>query len=122
MTYVPKPVTSREGFYQCVEVAQPAAARTSLDSVSSVVTLESELDEPTAPTTWTSPSSPRGAGSRDLTIRTMRLDERRDEKSIELTRRRTFGEEEHGLEETWRMEPIPGQGNANGRYSVGIAF
>jgi hypothetical protein len=85
-----------------------------------VSTLESELDEPTAPTTWTPQSSPGGAGKRDVTIRTLSMDEARDEKSIELTRVRTFGEKEMGVEENWRMEPMPG--HVHGRNSVGVAF
>jgi hypothetical protein len=122
VTNTPKPVTSREGFYQCVELAQSAPIRTSIDSVSTVRTLESELDEPTAPTTWTPQSSPGGAGKRDVTIRTMSIDEMRDEESIELTRMRTFGESEMNAEQTWRMEPMPGQGHVPGRNSVGVAF
>ena len=101
---------------------QSAPTRTSVDSVSTVSTLESELDEPTAPTTWTPQSSPGGAGKRDVTIRTLSMDEVRDEKSIELTRMRTFGEKEMDVEETWRMEPLPGQGRVHGRNSVGVAF
>ena len=120
VTNTPKPVTSREGFYQCVGLAQSAPTRTSVDSVSTVSTLESELDEPTPPTTWTPQSSPGGAGKRDVTIRTLSLDEVRDEKSIELTRMRTFGEKEMGVEETWRMEPMPV--HVPGRNSVGVAF
>lgn len=100
---------------------QSAPTRTSVDSVSTVSTLESELDEPTAPTTWTPQSSPGGAGKRDVTIRTLSMDEVRDEKSIELTRMRTFGEKEMDVE-TWRMEPLPGQGRVHGRNSVGVAF
>ena len=49
------------------------------------------------------------------------MDEVRDEKSIELTRMRTFGEKEMDVE-TWRMEPLPGQGRVHGRNSVGVAF
>ena len=95
-----------------------------MDSVSTVSTLESELDEPTAPTTWTPQSSPGGAESRkrDVTIRTLSLDEVRDE-NVELTRMRTFGEKETGDEEKWRMELMPGQqGHMHGRNSVGVAF
>lgn len=55
-----------------------------------------------------------------MTVRTLSMDEVRDEKSIELTRMRTFGEKEMGIEETWRMEPMPG--HVPGRNSVGIAF
>jgi hypothetical protein len=48
------------------------------------------------------------------------MDEVRDEKSIELTRMRTFGEKEMGYEENWRVEPMPG--HVHGRNSVGVAF
>ncbi|KAG0649452.1 hypothetical protein D0Z07_4520 [Hyphodiscus hymeniophilus] len=121
VTNMPKPVTSREGFYQCVELAHSAPTRTSLDSVSTVSTLESELDEPTAPTTWTPQSSPGGVGKTG-DVRTLSLDEVRYEKSIELTRMRTFGEEENGVDERWRMESVPGHGHVHGRNSVGVAF
>ena len=91
-------------------------------SVSTVSTLESELDEPTAPTTWTPDSSPGGAMKRDVTIRTLSMDEDRQEKSLELTRVRTFGEKEMGEDERWRVEPMPMQGNVPRRTSVGVAF
>jgi hypothetical protein len=94
----------------------------STTSVSTVSTLESELDEPTAPTTWTPDSSPGGAIKRDVTIRTLSIDEERQEKSIELMRVRTFGEKEMGEDERWRMEPLPVQGHVPGRNSVGVAF
>lgn len=89
--------------------------------MSTVSTLESELDEPTVPTTWTPQSSPGGAGKRDVKIRTLSMDEMRDEneKSIELTRIRTFGEKDGVGEEKWRMEPVPA---GHGRNSVGVAF
>jgi len=56
----------------------------------------------------------------DVTIRTLSMDEERQDQSVELTRVRTFGEKEMGVEETWRMEPIPGY--VPGRNSVGVAF
>jgi hypothetical protein len=91
-------------------------------SVSTVSTLESELDEPTIPTTWTPNSSPgRGPMKMDITIRALSMDSDRQEKSIELTRMRTFGEKEMGPDETWRMEPVP-SGHIPGRDSVGVAF
>lgn len=122
VTNTPKPVTAKEGFYQCVELAQSAPTRMSVTSASTISTLESELDEPTAPTTWTPQSSPGGAGKRDVTIRTLSMDEVRDDRSIELTRMRTFGEKEMSADETWRMEPINMQERAPGRNSVGVAF
>jgi hypothetical protein len=107
-------VTAREGFYQCVELNQ--IARHSLVSVTTVNTLDSESDGPTAPTPWTPQSSPGKGLQKGVTIRDMSIDSERNEKSIELTRMRTFGEKEMGIEETWRMEPMPG------RHSVGVAF
>jgi len=72
VTNMPKPVTSREGFYQCIDTK---ATRMSIRSVSTVSTLESEIDEPTAPTTLTPGSSPGAATKR----------------GNELTRATTFG-------------------------------
>lgn len=100
-----------------------AAANVSTASVSTVSTLESEIDEPTIPTTWTPHSSPgRGPTKADATFRNMSMDSDRNDKSIELTRMRTFGEKEMGPEETWRMEPMPAGGHVPGRNSVGVAF
>jgi hypothetical protein len=48
------------------------------------------------------------------------MEEERNEKSLELTRVRTFGEKEMGAEERWRMEPMPA--HVPGRNSVGVAF
>lgn len=76
VTNTPKPVTSREGFYQCIE-AHPRR-----HSVSTVSTLESTIDEPTATTTWTAHSSPGGQDKKD---------------EIELTRIATFGDKEEGI-------------------------
>jgi hypothetical protein len=47
------------------------------------------------------------------------MDTERNEKSIELTRVRTFGEKETGSD--WTLEPMPGQ-ILPGRNSVGVAF
>jgi hypothetical protein len=87
--------------------------------VSTVSTLESELDEPTIET-WTPDSSP--GPKRDVTIRTFSMDSERNEKSIELTRERTFGEKEIDNTQTWRMESMPVVGTVPGRSSVGVAF
>jgi len=90
--------------------------------VSTVSTLESELDEPTIPTTWTPDSSPGGnSRKRDLTIRTLSIDSERNEKSVELTRVRTFGEQKTSPKETWRMKDMPGR-QVPDRNSVGVAF
>ncbi|KAF8863178.1 hypothetical protein BDZ45DRAFT_670486 [Acephala macrosclerotiorum] len=123
VTNTPKPLTSREGFYQCVDIQQ-SSRRVSNSTVSTISTLESELDEPTIPTTWTPDSSP-GVGQkreqkRDVEIREFSIETERNEKSLELTRVRTFGEKEMGSDERWRMEPMPR--HVPGRNSVGVAF
>ncbi|KAH6716846.1 hypothetical protein BKA61DRAFT_600563 [Leptodontidium sp. MPI-SDFR-AT-0119] len=120
VTNTPKQVTSREGFYQCVDL-RPAAQHARSSSLSTVSTLESELDEPTIPTTWSPNSSPGGdhRKQQEVTIRELSMDSDRNEKSIELTRVRTFGEKT-GHDESWRMEPMPG--HVPGRNSVGVAF
>lgn len=122
VTNSPKPVTSREGFYQCVDFTPEA--RLSTSSVTSTAsTLQSTLNEPAITSTWTPGSSPRSdIEKRDVVIRTFSMDSETNEKSIELTRVRTFGEKEMGVDETWRMEPMPGQVLVPGRNSVGVAF
>lgn len=121
VTNSPKPITSREGFYQCVDFSPPPRMSTS-SVCSTVSTLESTLDEATLQNTWTPGSSPRtDMSKRNVRIRTFSMDYGRNEKSIELTRVRTFGEKEMGDDETWRMEPMPGQ-ILPGRKSVGVAF
>lgn len=61
VTNTPKPVTSRDGFYQCID---PNAGRM---SVSTVSTLQSDVDEPNGPSTWTPDSSPgRGSGKDNM--------------------------------------------------------
>ncbi|OHE90372.1 hypothetical protein CORC01_14335 [Colletotrichum orchidophilum] len=54
ITNFPRPVKGREGFYQCVHA--PRDRRTSVDTVSTVSTWESEDGSQTVPTTW-SPGS-----------------------------------------------------------------
>jgi len=56
ITNAPKPVTGKEGFYQCA--APPAAEdRKSFDTISTMSTWTTEED-PTVPTTWSPGSSP----------------------------------------------------------------
>ena len=137
VTNTPKPITSRDGFYQCVELRQhfqtqqqhhpDRSSFASATTVSSSST-KSELDDPRAPTTATAgtpASSPDGCG-RDMddgaAIRSLSFDysERADE-SIELTRIRTFGERDLDPEkEPWRIESIPGVNVRESR--VGMAF
>ena len=76
VTNTPKPITSRDGFYQCID-NNPRRP-----SVSTVSTLESTIDEPTATTTWTANSSPNG-------------DPQKEE--IELPRIETFADKEEGI-------------------------
>lgn len=126
ITNTPKPVTSREGFYQCVDIRDPQA-RTSISSTTTVSTLNTEVDEPTPPATWTPHSSPgqEKIDKSEVEIRTFSIDSERNEQSIELTRARTFGEKEMGDDEKWRMhvDELPAvQPYIPGRNSVGVAF
>lgn len=82
VTNTPKPVTSREGFYQCVD-PNASTRNPSFTSVTTVSTLESEVDEPTLPTDWTPESSPRSA-TRDLS-RMRTFGEREKEAGIVMT-------------------------------------
>jgi hypothetical protein len=116
ITNSPKPITSREGFYQCVDF-QPSPRNSTDSIVSTLSTLQSTLNEPGATNTWTPGSSPRSdMEKREVTIRTFSMDSEINENSIELSRVRTFGEKDATSDETWRMEPMPG------RNSVGVAF
>jgi len=56
VTNQPRPVTGREGFYQCLAPAEEGR-RTSVDSVSTISTWTTEEDR-TMPTTWSPGSSP----------------------------------------------------------------
>lgn len=92
-----------------------------MDSVASTVsTLQSTLDEPAVAntSTWTPGSSPRSEMEKrpEVIVRNLSMDSERNEKSIELSRVRTFGEKEGDEQDGWRMEPMPG------RNSVGVAF
>ncbi|RDW79773.1 hypothetical protein BP6252_04411 [Coleophoma cylindrospora] len=117
VTNTPKPVTSRDGFYQCVDMNNNRR-RMSTTSASTVSTLESEVDEPTVPTTaWTPQSSPGKEKKMDLIVNEVEtrqdpsFDSPRQDRSVELTRVRTFGEQDG---HNWRGVP--------GRGSVGVAF
>jgi hypothetical protein len=83
-------------------------------SVSTVSTLESDIDRETLPTPEGSPGS--RSQKRDVAIRTMSIDSERNNKSIELSRIRTFGEKEIEADETWRLQMLMN------RNSVGVAF
>jgi hypothetical protein len=118
VTNTPKPITSREGFYQCVELRQQQPDRASFTSATTVTSTASELN---AQMTGTPASSPGGCKREEATIKTLSIDysETRDE-SIELTRIRTFGEDDLDPEKAWRIESIPG-GNVR-ESRVGMAF
>jgi hypothetical protein len=125
VTNTPKPVTSRDGFYQCIDLRPSTRDRST--SVSTVSTMESDLDEPTIPSAWT-PETTSAAwtphsspGHKGVVIRNLSIDSDRGEKSVELERTRTFGEKEMGDRESWRMETLPIT-VAPGRDSVGVAF
>lgn len=134
VTNAPKPVTSRDGFYQCIDVhGQATTTRDSFSSATTVSTLETEteVEHPSPPTTYTPYSTP-GRDEMDKAEPEIRafasIDYERNEKSIEMVRVRTFGEKEMGPEETWRMHVdslpvVPVNRNASaGRNSVGVAF
>lgn len=96
----------------------------SIDTISTVSTLESELEPPMSMgTTWTMTNSPESSPGREraekeVEIRALSMDSLR-EGSNDLSRVRTFGEKEGAQDERWRMEPLPG---GHGRNSVGVAF
>ncbi|TAQ90239.1 hypothetical protein B7494_g1408 [Chlorociboria aeruginascens] len=114
ITNAPKNITSREGFYQCIDLNShtPTHRRSGDSFVSTVSSLshnddvDSKLDAQTLVGTWTPNSSP-GREKR--------------EKSVELTRIRTFGEPDIEAKELWRVEELP-LPTGHGRNSVGVAF
>ncbi len=58
VTNLPRPVTGREGFYQCMTPAEAPGRRSSLDSVTTVSTWTTTEEDRTMPTTWSPGSSP----------------------------------------------------------------
>lgn len=78
--------------------------------------MESELDEPTIPSTWTPDSSPGMGHKREVIIRQMSIDSESNGKSLDMTRERTFVDKVVPRDEQWRMG-VPGH-----RDSVGVAF
>lgn len=94
-----------------------------MGSVSTVSTFDSDVDDDRdefakRSATLTPESSPgRAKGSRGFEP------QREIEKSIELERTRTFGEQQVMVDEKWRMEiPIETNLHIPGRNSVGVAF
>lgn len=118
VTNTPQPVTSRDGFYQCVDLRQ--ADRSSFTSVSTISTMETELDDLHGPTTGTPASSP-GGSKREATIGTLSIDSEMKDEGVELTRLRTFGEEDVSSNYSWRIESIP-TGPVREGTVVGMAF
>ncbi|KAG9234952.1 hypothetical protein BJ875DRAFT_288262 [Amylocarpus encephaloides] len=124
VTNTPKPVTSREGFYQCVDIPHnnsPCPYNGRRASVSTVSTLSTITTAPSEEfghkdghLTITPNSSP-GRSKRvnlDGVEKELQRERRGEEKSIELERMRTFGEEQK-----WR-----GEMNVARNSSVGVAF
>jgi hypothetical protein len=122
VTNTPRPVTSRDGFYQCVDIPQNSyhKRRDSISSVSTVSTLSTitttlSEDFPNRDTnaTITPESSPGRTKRSEMKVFVAELSEKRDEEtSLELERMRTFGEEQR-----WR-----GEMNVARNSSVGVAF
>ncbi|ESZ98697.1 hypothetical protein SBOR_0935 [Sclerotinia borealis F-4128] len=118
VTNTPKPMTSREGFYQCIEVKEID----NLLSVSSVSSIESEIDgnEDYEATSWSeSPSIGHGdrhANALGYGVRTSAGSKRLQVAPPSRDGARTFGGSEKSEEARWSM--------AYGyeRDSVGIAF
>ncbi|PQE23241.1 acid phosphatase protein [Rutstroemia sp. NJR-2017a BVV2] len=100
VTNTPKPVTSREGFYQCIEVKELESPQSPVSSVSSAVSGDA--------TSWSSPS---------LGLR-ISVESRRGASSGG----RTFGGKEKDEEAAWSMAFGNGNAGANGKECVGVAF
>lgn len=133
VTNAPKNITAREGFYQCVGLANYTSnanshSRTHTASISTVSTFaESELDEPTLPTSWTPRSSPSRHSTRKFQSRSeengvrIRGSDYGEQSSMELSRIRTFGEKEaETILEGWKAGEVPVFVPQRG--SVGVAF
>lgn len=80
--------------------------------------MQSDLDEPTIPATWTPDSSPGMGYKRDVVIRQISVDSSRHENGLDMHNMRTLSDKDVHGEEMWRMETIPG----STRNSVGVAF
>jgi hypothetical protein len=123
VTNTPKPVTSREGFYQCIDIPRNSSYHNRRDSTSSIstvstlstitTTLSDDFANKDTNATITPESSPgRGKRSETKVFVTELAEKRDEEKSLELERMRTFGEEQR-----WR-----GEMNMIRNSSVGVAF
>ncbi|TVY82890.1 hypothetical protein LSUE1_G005149 [Lachnellula suecica] len=125
VTNTPKLLKEREGFYQCVDL-RTMSEENRRDSVSTVSTMESEVDADGDEETWTPESSPGREKRQGDMVRGS------EDRSIELERMRsvrTFGTPPSrgkemstaDQEESWRLQ-IPEKGYVPGRNSVGVAF
>ncbi|KAH8804970.1 hypothetical protein F5884DRAFT_797970 [Xylogone sp. PMI_703] len=129
VTNTPKNITAREGFYQCVDFSNYSSGsgshrRMTTTSISTISTLpESDLDEPTLPTSWSPQSTPSRGSNRNLRatdeVNSVTIVGRDSEErtSVELIRTRTFGQKET---EAWRVGQMPSF--APERGDVGVAF
>lgn len=118
VTNTPKPVTSREGFYQCIEVKELADPH----SVSSVSSMASEIDgnEDYEATSW-SESPSLGHGDRNPNGLEYEVRMSADSKMLQVAPpsrdgARTFGGSEKSEEMRWSMA------YGHERDSVGVAF
>ncbi|KAF7868533.1 hypothetical protein EAF04_005064 [Stromatinia cepivora] len=118
VTNTPKPVTSRQGFYQCIELNEVDNPH----SVSSVSSMASEVDgnEDYEATSW-SESPSLGHGNRNVNGLGYEVRTSVDSKRLQVAPpsrdgARTFGGSEKSEEARWSMA------YGYGRDSVGVAF
>lgn len=110
ITNMPKPVTAREGFYQCIDTKANAKISATTVSTRTVSVYESDLDEPTIPTSWSPDSSPGRVPHK--------------QQSIELSRMRTFGRR-HNISDTTSMSNLESEDEKTSHDFngvVGVAF
>ncbi|KPM37088.1 hypothetical protein AK830_g9474 [Neonectria ditissima] len=65
VTNLPRPVTGKDGYYQCVSRGEAQGRRQSTESFGTITTWESE-DDRTFPSTWSPDSTPMGKGDEFL--------------------------------------------------------
>ncbi|KAK6585257.1 hypothetical protein PZA11_001984 [Diplocarpon coronariae] len=110
VTNNPRPVTSRDGFYQCFPLQPSRDAERG--SVSTFSTLESEsemdeLDEHAVPVAASPTWSASRVYTQDIMIRDPSTDSDGNQKSVGMTHVGTFGENELGTEEIWKIGAVP---------------
>ncbi|APA06189.1 hypothetical protein sscle_01g009590 [Sclerotinia sclerotiorum 1980 UF-70] len=118
VTNTPKPVTSRQGFYQCIEVKE-VDNPLSVSSVSSIAS-ENDGNEDYEETSW-SESPSLGRGDRDVNELGYGVRISADSKRLQVAPpsrdgARTFGGSEKSEEARWSMA------YGYGKDSVGVAF